>query len=346
MRTRRSSRLLGVLSDFKSVLIITHDNPDPDAIASGWAVQWLVQSKLGIRTRLIGGGGIVRAENRQMVQLLQPPIELLDTVEVSEDTAAVLVDCEYAADNHLLSNSSVRPVAVVDHHPGSGRRKPLSFRDIRTNAAASASIAASYLREQDLTPDAKLATALLYAIRTETRGGESRHSRLDRQIVMWLSDFADPAQLAEIESAPLARAYFSDLVLALQTTFSYNGAALCFLPQAQGAEIIGEVADLLVRCEDIKQVMCAAIVGDNLLLSVRTKRGSGNAAQLVRDTIAGLGQGGGHECRAGGKIGLSACPYNGEDLHDQLRNRWLAACCVDRQRGKRLVPKREIVKNL
>jgi nanoRNase/pAp phosphatase (c-di-AMP/oligoRNAs hydrolase) len=237
-------------------------------------------------------------------------------------------------------------VAVIDHHTVRGRLPRLAFRDIRPNVAAAASIATSYLRELGLQPDKNLATALLYAIRTETSGGESHHSPLDRQIVSWLSDAADPAQLAEIENAPLALEYFSDLVLALQTTFSYNGTALCFLPRAQGPEIIGEVADLLVRCEGIKRVLCAAGVGNDLFLSVRTARDEGNAAELVRKTIVGLGQSGGHEHRAGGKIVVPDCPFSSDELQDELRNRWLAACGTERLRGTRLVPKREIVKNL
>jgi nanoRNase/pAp phosphatase (c-di-AMP/oligoRNAs hydrolase) len=345
-RATRSSRLLGVLSDFDRVFVITHDNPDPDAIASGWAICWMVESQLGIQTRLYAGGGIVRAENRHMVHLLKPPIELVDTIEMTEDTATVLIDCEYTAENHLLAKSSARPVAVIDHHTNRGRLQRMAFRDVRPHVAAAASIATSYIREQGLEPKKDLATALLYAIRTETAGGESYHSRLDRQTVSWLSDIADPTRLAEIEHAPLPREYFSDLVLALQTTFCYNGAALCFLPKAQGPEIIGEVADLLVRCEGTHQVLCAAVVGNDLFLSVRTEDDQGDASQLVRNTIAGLGQGGGHEHRAGGKIVISDCGFGGDDLLDELRNRWLAACQVERQRGTRLVAKREIVKNL
>jgi nanoRNase/pAp phosphatase (c-di-AMP/oligoRNAs hydrolase) len=338
--------LLEILAEFDNTLVITHDNPDPDAIASGWAVAWLVRAKLNQPARLVGGGGIVRAENRQMVRLLEPPIELIDSVETTGKTAAILVDCDLSAENHLLSSSSLRPVGVIDHHTGNARRQRLRFRDVRPHMAASASIAASYLREQGMDPDPKLATGLLYAVRTETQGGETRYSRLDRQIVAWLGEYADPTTLAEIENAPLAPDYFSDLVLALQSTFVYDDAALCFLPKAQGAEIIGEVADLLIRRVGLKKVLCAAFVGDDLLLSVRTERGSGNAAQLVRETLDHLGQGGGHQHRAGGKITRERCPCPADELCDELRNRWLSVCNVDRQRGTRLVPKREIVRNL
>ena len=73
-RQTRSDRLLGILSDYKQVLIVGHDNPDPDAIAAGWALFELVAEKLAKPVDLVAGGGIVRAENRHMVELLGPPI--------------------------------------------------------------------------------------------------------------------------------------------------------------------------------------------------------------------------------------------------------------------------------
>ena len=97
--------------------------------------------------------------------------------------------------------------------------RSLHFRDVRPRAAASASIAASYLAEQGLEPGPKLATALLFAIRTETRGGETYHSRLDRSVLLWLTERADPSLLAEIEQRPSRLEYYGDLILGLQNTF-------------------------------------------------------------------------------------------------------------------------------
>ena len=54
-KTRRSTRLLNALDGYERVLVVTHDNPDPDAIASGWGLCWLIREKLGKPTRLIGG---------------------------------------------------------------------------------------------------------------------------------------------------------------------------------------------------------------------------------------------------------------------------------------------------
>lgn len=342
-----SDRLLHVLSKYDRHLVVMHDNPDPDVIAAGWSIHCLVEEKLGRTARIIGGGAIVRAENRHMVELLNPPIELVSEIRAEPDTATILVDCGVGTTNHILTRAGIQPVAVIDHHQQSEAIRSIPFCDIRVDAAASASITASYLREQNIDPGMKLATALLYAIRTETCGSETAHSPLDRAIVKWASTIADPAILAEIENAPLEPEYFSDLALAMQCTDLYQSSAVCFLPRALGPEIVGEVADLLVRCRGVQTVLCAAVINDDLVLSARTDSDGGNAASLLRTAINGLGGCGGHLHRAGGKIPRVAPDSNLRiALLDLLRSRWLEACGVDASQGIRLVARRDIFENL
>ena len=342
----KSDELLSVLHGHDRIVIVMHDNPDPDAIASGWGVQILIEEKLRKEAKVVGGGAIVRAENRHMVDLLSPPIELVDHVDFNHGAAAVLVDCGAGATNHIVTRQQISPVAVIDHHQGE-TAGPAPFVDIRLDAAASATIVASYLREQKIELGAKLATAMLYAIRSETCGHETHFSPLDRSILPWLTEHGEPALLAEIENAPLTRDYFADLLLALQNTFLYDSAAICFLPRATGAEIVGEVADMLIRCDEIRRVLCAAILGDDLLVSARTQPGAGSATDLLLTALKDVGHAGGHSHRAGGKISnVGHTAKQVELLHEDLRTRWLSACGVDRQRGTRLIAKREIVDNL
>ncbi len=343
----RSEQLLEVLQPSDHLIVLMHDNPDPDAIATGWALQQIIEECLDRRARLVGGGAIVRAENRHMIALLQPPLELVSSLSVEEDTGIVLVDCGVESMNRLPMEERLRLLAVIDHHPprtGSGVRLP--FEDIRPEMAASATIAASYMRELGLQPDERLATALVYAIRSETQGYETGHARLDRLMIRWLTRWANPTWLAEIESAPLSRNYYGDLVLALQNTFLYDDAALCLLPRAEGAEVVGEVADLLVRCDGVRRVMCAAAIDDDVLLSVRTKPGGGDAGAIVRQLLEGLGRGGGHTHRAGGKIPDLVKGRITDSLEEELRSRWLRVCSSARERGTRLIARREILENL
>lgn len=349
---RRSDRFLRALAEFDEVIVVTHDNPDPDAIASGWALSVLIRERLHKSVRLVAGGAIIRAENLRMVELLSPPIELIERIETCRNCAAVLVDCQPTGVNHLLTSSQLQPTAVIDHHlpKGNGARPAgprVRFTDIRPGLAATATIATQYLREQGLVPSTDLATALVYALRTDMQAAHTSFCPSDQHAFAWLMHRVDHQKLTEIENAPLKPAYYADLLLALQNTFTYDDAALCFLPRASGPEIIGEVADLLIRREGIQRVLCAAVVGANILLSVRTGGEDGDASELLQRTMDGLGFGGGHRHRAGGKIDLTREKAQiSEDLQSVLRARWLAACGIDQQRGSRLVPRSEILENL
>ena len=115
-----------------------------------------------------------------MVDLLQPPIELVDSFALSDRTATVLVDCGLGASNQLLTRCQIRPAGLIDHHANGKSPDELPFVDLRPDVAASASIGASYLREQEVEPGFKLATALLYAIRTETRRFSRRSDTFTR----------------------------------------------------------------------------------------------------------------------------------------------------------------------
>ena len=342
-----SDRLLHLLSDHEQILIVMHDNPDPDAIASAWAVQTLIEAKLQRASRLVAGGAIVRAENRHMVDLLGAPIQLVLSIEGNRNDQVVLVDCGSKSSNQLLARTNLQPLAIIDHHLNSCVGEQPRFVDLRPDVAATATIAASYLREQNVEPGVKLATALLYAIRTETRGSETSYTELDNQMIIWLTERAEPELLAEIENAPLSQEWYSDLVLAMQCTTLFGDVALCFLPRAEGAEIVGEVADLLIRGNQLHRVLCAAVVGQDLLISVRTAKDVADACQLVVETIGDLGSGGGHHCRAGGKI--PDVVHDGtvpDSLEEEIRARWLKVCKASGRAPRQLISWREIVEHI
>ena len=193
---RRSDRLLQVLAEYERVAVITHDTPDPDAIAAGWAVYVLVRERLKKAVRLIGGGAIVRAENVHMLKLLRPPLELLNKYAPEPGCAPVLVDCAPEGANHLLGGGVTQPVAVIDHHQSVRLHVRVRYRDNRPRAAAAATMAAGYLREQAVQPSAELATAMLYAVRTESSGRYGPFARTDRGIITWLAERADHRVLA------------------------------------------------------------------------------------------------------------------------------------------------------
>ena len=69
------SQLDHVLEGQKKLLIVLHNNPDPDALASALALRYLVSKRYNIRSNIAYGGLIGRAENRAMVRELKIPLK-------------------------------------------------------------------------------------------------------------------------------------------------------------------------------------------------------------------------------------------------------------------------------
>ena len=361
--TTRHDRLLRALEDASSVAVVTHDNPDPDAIASGWGIALLVERVLGVSARIVAGGAITRSENRAFVDLLGPPLDIVENFEIEDGMKIVVVDTQYPARLEGCCGDE-ELAAVIDHHAhertasstgsaggsrnGNGVRERLAFRfrDVRPKVLATSSMVGGYLKALDIFPDRSLATALLYGIHTDAQGWDAKFSRTDRASIAWLSQYSDPELRAQIERAPIARAYFEDLLLALQNAFIYGNAAICFLPTCDSVEVIGEVADLLLRCEGVQRVLCGAVSGDRMLFSARTSDRGGSAAYLLRKTLRKKGGCGGHTHRAGGYVPVKCGNGSQQEIESQLRGQWLEACNIQQQRGSRLVAKREILRAL
>jgi hypothetical protein len=176
------------------------------------------------------------------------------------------------------------------------------------------------------------------------QGAQVALSRLDHAALRWLSGYADHDLLSDIENAPLPSQYYAQLLLALDSVLVYGDAAVCVLPRLTGPEIVGEVADLLIRCSGLNCVLCAGRIEDDFLISARSKGEDRYAVGLLRRVLRGLGHFGGHRHRAGGKVCCSATGRTLGDLEHELRIRWLDACGCERRRGRRLVRRGRIAR--
>jgi len=162
----QSDKLLAVLPDSGSILLTSHDNPDPDALASCLALQALIREKKGINPRIVIGGILGRAENRALSLELDIDFYPVDLVGNKHWDAVIMADAQPQSGNSSLP-AGMPILAVIDHHP---QRKPLSipFADIRPKYGAVSTILVEYLKKQGIAWNSSLATALFYAIKSET----------------------------------------------------------------------------------------------------------------------------------------------------------------------------------
>src|SRR3989338_4584206 len=102
--------------ELTGLVILTHDHPDPDAMASAWALAHLTEHACGFRPRLLYGGVIGRMENQMMVRILNIPVQPVQPNELAQLPHVALVDTQPPFQNNRFP-SGRRATMVVDHHP-------------------------------------------------------------------------------------------------------------------------------------------------------------------------------------------------------------------------------------
>src|SRR5690349_10342699 len=74
-------RALGQLAGHKTLLVYTHDNPDPDSLAAALGLGRLIEHELGAAVTLAQGGIVGRAQNRAMVDVLNIPLVPVEQID-------------------------------------------------------------------------------------------------------------------------------------------------------------------------------------------------------------------------------------------------------------------------
>ncbi len=344
---RRSDRFLSGLAEFSRVTFVSHVHPDPDSLGSMLGLAYLIDACLGLPTTLTIDGQICRAENRTMVECLGIELTPIQAVEWSDGNAVVMVDSQPKTGRHSF-NGEVDVWGVIDHHQTPGELGGIPFLDIRRGVGATCSLVTRYLVEQDLEIPQRVATALYYGVSTELGGYPREASSLDDSALQYLYPLVDKDLIAQIRNAPLPDAFFEALLHALQSSFIYDRLLISWINDLPNPELAAQVVDFLIRHEDIHWAICVGVSGDQLVLSVRSNQPRAQAGEILRQVVSRMGgKAGGHDRRAGGFIPLaSTSPSAIEDAQGELRRRLLRALKIEETRGRRLVPRREMLQNL
>jgi nanoRNase/pAp phosphatase (c-di-AMP/oligoRNAs hydrolase) len=306
------------------VLILTHDNPDPDALASGKALAILFKEAWDIPSRLVYSGLVARAENRAMLNLLTPEWEHAGQLAgLDEYSAIAQLDTQPGAGNNSLPADRI-PQIVLDHHqPYREQLQQVRFADVRQEIGATATILFEYLEAAQIEVDSGLATALFYGLKTDTRGLSRGASLTDERVYIKLLALLDRQKLIQLEQAGLPRVYFHAFNRGLHAAQIYSRSVVADLGKMHRPDLAAEMADLLIRLEGAQAVLCLGEYGQTLHLSIRTVPLGQVAGQLVQQIIIEPGRAGGHGNMAGGQV-----PLDGQDyaaLVDRITGRFLDA---------------------
>lgn len=333
-------RLLSLPIDDGKLLVMTHDNPDPDALASAAAMKLLLEAKRGIGATIGYNGIIGRAENRAMVRILGLPIHHLSRLNLDEFRYIALMDAQPHTGNTILPETRHVNI-VIDHHPLREETKKVDFYQVSDDLGASATLLTHFLILAGVPIPPDLATALLYGIRSETQDLGREVHPLDLEAYHSLVPLSDPAKLAAIAKPSLSRSYYMQLSDALDAILVGPTVAICPLGNVPDPDFVPEMADFAVRMEGVRWSLSFGYYELRMYLSMRSNDPEASAGELMQDVLDGFGRGGGHGMRAGGNVDLSSSRSRLE-LERRITARFLSAVGAA---GEKLEPlKRDLVK--
>jgi len=333
----RLEQLRTTVSGVRRLLVLTHDNPDPDSIAAGWGLVKVLRAVRRLKVDLGYGGIIGRGENRTMVHELRVPLHPLSELDLASYDAFALVDSQPETGNNSLPGGVV-PAIVIDHHPCRRETRRVPYFDVREDYGATATIMSEYLIASGEPIDRRLATAFFYAIKSETRNLGRESSRADIRAFLDFFPGVNNVALSRIENPPIPRAHFAMIDQLISGTKVHGRTAITMLGVVSHPDAVAEFADLLVRMEEIDWALAVGRFGPDLLLSIRTNLETANAGRVIQTIVGKDGKAGGHGMMAGGKVPLGAISEErAREREALLRARALTALRAP-ARGVPLVP--------
>lgn len=301
MRQERLDALFEAVGGASRVLVLPHNDPDPDAIASALALRHLLAERLGVEGHIVYKGIIGRAENKELARYLGYPLRRLASADLRQSVPIALVDTQPGAGNNALPAKSTATI-VIDHHPWLEATAAADFADVRSDVGATSTILTEYLQVAGIEPVSSLATALFYGIKADTLGLSRGASPADVAAYFYLQSLVDVKALGEIEQAQVPPEYFQKLNTTLHAARVYDGVVISYMGSMGRPDLAAEMADILLRLKGTQWVVCVGIYRDNLILAVRTRKRRGGAERLVQAIVGDRGTAGGHGTMAGGRI--------------------------------------------
>ncbi|MGM0717845.1 MAG: DHH family phosphoesterase [Halobacteriota archaeon] len=299
-----AQQLYDLLADGSELNIVCHDNPDPDSLASALALG-RIGAAAGIDERhIFHNGDISHQQNRAFVNLLDIDLERFDPAAIQDrrpDSLLAFVDHSVPGTNNQVPLGTAVDI-VIDHHPAEGITA--RFVDNRVELGAAATMLTQYVRELDIDLDDALATALLFAIRSETLGFLRGATRAEYDAAGFLHDHMDQGLLRQISSPSVTGETLDAIATAIDNRMTKGAVLISHVGRTTERDALPQAADYLATLEGVDTTVVFGIIHDAIHLSARSPDPRIHVGDVLREAFEDVGSAGGHHDVAGGEIPL------------------------------------------
>ena len=294
-------KLLGLFRPEDRVLVAIA--VDPDSMASALAVKRLLWRKVA-EVRIATATATVRPDNIAMIRLLRIPLEKLGELELGRFTRVVMVDSQPS--HHEEFGLLPRVDVVIDHHPLGGGLEGVKLVDVRPRYGATSTIMTEYLRGAKITPSARLATALVYGIKTDTAGFSRPALEQDVAAFRFLFPRAEQSVLRKIEFSEMRLGDLALLQRALERFELRRHFLFVHMGKVADPDGLVQLADFFLKVDVVDGCAVSGVCEGKLIVILRNASWRENAGKLAQRAFGELGTAGGHKALARAEIPLEA----------------------------------------
>jgi len=285
-----AEQFVEAVTKYKAIVIYIPGSPDPDAIASAYALR-LVLKQLSVESDIFAEKKLSLSQNQAFIERLKIPVTFDKDINLKKYQAYIVPDFQ---NNRVESIGDKIPCAVhIDHHGQSKDTVEADFSLVRKDAGATSTLVALILKNLGLsfTEDeiVSMATALTFGIQTDTDRYNNITS-LDLEALMFLSKYADSSILQGISSAPPSSETLHYYKKAKENEVLYRDWAFYGLGfvDARYRDSIAITADMVLKNSEHNTVAVFAVIenyqkGEMYLdVSMRSKSGALDLNRIIK----------------------------------------------------------------
>ena len=301
------------------VFIQTHNFPDPDAIASGFGLQYFLKLH-GVDSDICYDGKIDKLSTKKMFEVFGISAKSRDEImDMTEEDYIVVVDAQKL--NANLMDFIGDEIACIDHHP-TFKECEYRYKDVRIVGACS-SIIGDYFRQTEAELPANIAAALAYGIKMDTADFTRGAYPFDADVFSYVFEKADAHLINDmymnVMELPDLKAYGA----AIDSIYLDGEVGFAKIPFDCPDALIAIISDFILSLDVVTVSIVYSMRPDGIKFSVRSEIDQVDAGKLAATALAGVGNGGGHKGMAGGFIHKSSFAQLGEDLDGDIRGRFM-----------------------
>jgi nanoRNase/pAp phosphatase (c-di-AMP/oligoRNAs hydrolase) len=314
MSEKRFRDLIGVLKKEHPVIIQTHDYPDHDAIASGFALRRLLEH-YGFCCELCYGGELQSDTLSESIRMLEIPVIAASDLVLTDRSQVILVDG--FAGNKNVTNLAGTLVGIIDHH-APPEISTCRFCDIRPSYGSCSTIIYLYYLETAVEIASSVATALLMGIMMDTAYMTRGVAPVDLAAFSGLFFKGNWERAAYVLRNCLSTRDLPVIRYAINNCRINGDVCFVELENSCSPELLGLLSDYFLSFKEIHFVVTWELSDEECRISVRSEDAGRPADAIIRETLKGIGSGGGHMHMSGGSIPKGLFPGA-----DSLRERFL-----------------------